>query len=58
MMYAPNEAGGPWYGGGVEAVLLAWSDNSAAFGPSQGRLRFDIGALGETGATAMAPARW
>jgi hypothetical protein len=46
VVYAPNNGGGPWYGGGLEAVLLAWSDNSAAFGPSQGRLRFDIGALG------------
>ncbi len=48
MMYAPEGGNGPWFGGGLEAVLLAWSDNSAAFGPSQGRLRFDIGALGST----------
>ena len=54
VMYAPNSAGGPWFGGGLEAVLLAWSDNSAAFGPSQGRLRFDIGALGATGTSTMA----
>src|SRR5439155_20528573 len=44
-MYAPGDAAGPWYGGGLELGLLAWSDNSPAFGPSQGRLRFDIGAL-------------
>lgn len=36
---------GTWYGAGFEAVLLAWSDNSEAFGPSQGKLRFDISAL-------------
>ena len=29
---------GTYFGGGVEAVLLAWSDNSPAFGPSQGRI--------------------
>jgi hypothetical protein len=34
-MYAPSD-GPMFYGGGVEAVLLAWSDNSQAFGPSQG----------------------
>lgn len=45
VMYAPHDASGPWYGGGLEATLLAWSDNTPAFGPSQGRLRFDIGAL-------------
>lgn len=41
-IYAPRR-GDPAYGGGVEAVLFAWSDNSQAFGPSQGRVRFDIG---------------
>jgi hypothetical protein len=46
--YAPNDAQGPWYGGGVEATFLAWSDNTPAFGPSQGRLRFDIAALRST----------
>jgi hypothetical protein len=43
-VYAPME-GGPYAGGGVEAVLLAWSDNSAAFGPSQGRVRADVGVM-------------
>jgi hypothetical protein len=42
--FKPNE-GSDYYGGGLEAILLAWSDNSEAFGPSQGRVRFDIGAL-------------
>src|SRR5690349_562778 len=41
-IYAPHE-GKTFFGGGLEAVLLAWSDNSQAFGPSQGRLRADIG---------------
>jgi hypothetical protein len=44
--YMPEGDGlGAWYGAGFEAVLLAWSDNSDAFGPSQGKLRFDISAL-------------
>lgn len=41
-VYAPH-AGPTFYGGGVEAIWLAWSDNSAAFGPSQGRIRSTIG---------------
>src|SRR5688500_15493367 len=45
--YMPRE-GGSFYGGGLEAVLLAWSDNSDAFGPSQGRVRLDIGVLDGT----------
>jgi hypothetical protein len=44
VMYAPSDAQGPWYGGGIEAAMM-WSDNSQAFGPSQGKLRFDVGAL-------------
>jgi hypothetical protein len=44
VMYAPSDAQGPWYGGGLEAVM-AWSDNSPAFGPSQGKLRFGAAAL-------------
>jgi len=43
-LYAPHQ-GDTFYGGGVEAVLLAWSDNSQAFGPSQGRIRADVGIL-------------
>jgi hypothetical protein len=43
-VYVPRN-GGTYAGGGLEAVLLAWSDNSQAFGPSQGRIRFDIGVL-------------
>ena len=41
-LYAPRE-GTTFYGGGVEAIWLAWSDNSQAFGPSQGRVRSTIG---------------
>ena len=44
VMYAPNEAQGPWYGGGIEAVT-AWSDNSPSFGPGQGKLRFGAAVL-------------
>ena len=44
VMYAPNDAQGPWYGGGLEAVT-AWSDNSPAFGPSHGKLRFGAAVL-------------
>ena len=47
-VYAPSEALGPWIGGGLEVVLFAWSDSSPAFGPSQGKLRFDIGLLGSS----------
>jgi hypothetical protein len=47
MVYAPNDAAGPWYGGGLEAATV-WSDNSQEFGPSHGKLRFDLGALRST----------
>jgi hypothetical protein len=42
--YMPKD-GPTFFGGGVELVLLAWSDNGPAFGPSQGRIRADIGLL-------------
>ena len=45
MIYAPSGAKGPWYGGGLEVLVMAWSDNAPTFGPSHGKLRFDIGAL-------------
>jgi hypothetical protein len=35
----PDNAGGAYYGGGVEFALLSWASNSDAFGPSHGRLR-------------------
>jgi hypothetical protein len=44
MLYAPNDGSGPWYGAGLEAAL-AWSDNTPAYGPSQGKVRFDVGVL-------------
>ena len=44
-MYAPHGMDGTFYGGGLEAVLLAWNDNSDAYGPSQGRLRIDVAYL-------------
>jgi hypothetical protein len=54
VMYAPSSFGGVWYGGGVEAAM-AWADNTPASGPSHGKLRFDLAALGDTGAGAGAP---
>jgi hypothetical protein len=53
-MYAPHGLDGQWYGAGVELVLLAWSDNSQAYGPSQGRVRLDVGALEGTATDAGA----
>lgn len=44
-VYAPHGLDHTFYGGGLEAVLLAWSDNSDAYGPSQGRLRIDVAYL-------------
>jgi hypothetical protein len=56
-VYAPHGMPGTFYGGGLEAVLLAWSDNSSAYGPSQGRLRIDVAYLTssamDTGGIAM-----
>ncbi len=54
VMFAPNKLGGPWYGGGLEATLLAWADNTPAAGPSHGRLRLDVAALGNAGAMSTA----
>src|SRR5262245_50233105 len=45
LSYFPGGDLGVWYGGGVELVGLTWGDSSAAFGPSHGKLRFDIGLL-------------
>jgi hypothetical protein len=44
-VYAPHGLDATFYGGGLEAVLLAWNDNSDAYGPSQGRLRIDVAYL-------------
>src|SRR4051812_32554128 len=49
VVYAPRGVSSTYAGAGAEAVLLAWSDNSPAFGPSQGRVRFDFAALGALG---------
>jgi hypothetical protein len=52
--YAPGDAMGTWFGGGLELVLFAWSDSSPAFGPSHGKVRFDAGLLrGDEGAGTM-----
>lgn len=54
-LYAPSDAMGTWLGGGVQIVLFTWSDNSDRFGPGQGKIFFDIGALSssEDGAGTM-----
>src|SRR5262245_29221898 len=45
--YIPGSDGlGPWLGGGLEVVVYGWSDNSRAFGPSQGKIRFNADVLG------------
>jgi hypothetical protein len=46
--YFPGGAMGSWFGGGVEIVGLTWGDSSPAFGPSHGKLRFDISLLRST----------
>jgi hypothetical protein len=53
-MYAPHGLEGEFLGGGLEAVLLAWSDNSSAYGPSQGRVRLDVAYLTGTAMDAGA----
>jgi hypothetical protein len=46
LAYVPLGKGvGPFYGGGVEAVLFTWSNNADTFGPSQGKVRLDVGGL-------------
>lgn len=45
--YLPgDDAMGPWLGGGLRIAAYTWSDNSAAFGPSQGKIFLDLGLLG------------
>jgi hypothetical protein len=57
-LYEPHGLPGAYLGGGLEAVLLAWSDNSSAYGPSQGRVRLDVAYLaGTTGGASMATYR-
>jgi hypothetical protein len=46
LAYFPLGRGvGPFYGAGVEAVLFTWSNNADTFGPSQGKIRLDVGGL-------------
>jgi hypothetical protein len=55
--YFPLKSGGlgPWLGGGAELVAFTWSSNSDGFGPSQGKIRFDVGGMASTrdGTSAM-----
>jgi hypothetical protein len=46
--YFPGDAMGSWLGGGVEVIALTWGDSSPAFGPSHGKLKFDISLLRST----------
>lgn len=48
--YLPSNHSGVWSGGGLEAVVLAWSDSAPSFGPSHGKVRIDVGALASSGA--------
>jgi hypothetical protein len=41
--YFPD--GKPYFGGGVEFGLMSWAMNTDTFGPSHGRVRFNIGYL-------------
>jgi hypothetical protein len=40
--YAPNGNLGAYWGAGIEADLFSWSHNNPAFGPSQGKVRFNV----------------
>lgn len=40
--YVPNGDLGAYWGGGIEADMFSWSHNNPAFGPSQGKVRFNI----------------
>jgi hypothetical protein len=42
MAFFPSDAGGPYYGGGVEIALFSWASNTNTFGPSHGRVRANV----------------
>jgi hypothetical protein len=46
--YFPHGNLGAYWGGGLEAAFASWSHNNNSFGPSQGKLRFDISYLQST----------
>jgi hypothetical protein len=53
------QAGGnTWLGAGFELIFYAWSDNSARRGPGQGKVSFDISALGSDGAGTETMILW
>ena len=52
-LYTPRE-GPTFFGGGFEVIWIAWSDNSDAFGPSQGRVRSSFAYLEGNGMDAGA----
>jgi hypothetical protein len=47
--FFPSDAGGPFYGGGVEIALLSWASNTDTFGPSHGRVRASFAYLDAPG---------
>jgi hypothetical protein len=48
-LYAPLDGKlGMWAGGGFELLLFTWTSNSDGFGPSQGKIRFDVAGLAST----------
>jgi hypothetical protein len=44
----PRQAGGAYFGGGVELGLVSWSSNNDNFGPSQGRFYLSAAYLAST----------
>jgi hypothetical protein len=46
IVYNPNGAAGPFYGGGVQIAPYQWNNNNDRFGPSQGSLYFTAAMLG------------
>ena len=45
MAFFPGDAGGAYYGGGVEMALFSWASNTDTFGPSHGRVRANVAYL-------------
>lgn len=41
----PQNAGGPYFGGGVEISFLSWSSNNESYGPSHGRFYGGVSVL-------------
>jgi hypothetical protein len=46
--YFPKDAGGPYFGGGVEIDFVSWSSNNDGYGPSHGRFYASAALLGSS----------